>query len=452
MVFLILKYISTKREKNARLNLEIVNKNYQLKDRTYYAKLFCKALSSIKILVVNSIHTQVNQFVAQSWVNAFRELGYDVQYLLEREPYELNTYQQPLYRALVDFQADLVFHINFAVGDLFADSSVRQNLLWIMRHRDYHQGINEGINYDNNMFIAPVIKSWAEQWKSTGFPSDKIIYNSEGIDSARFRGKEDHNYVYDLVIVCNRNIPDLEKTLLTNWIANTTDPAIKEAFCTTLKTLLSNLEKRVILEEPIFYDSILLKYLEEILLKNGLKLGIESSRNMVNQIKIYLVQVLRQREIELLIDSGVTSSIAIWGRGWSDVEKFRPFCKGVAQHGQELATIYRNAKISLSNNPEFTLHERNFEILASGGFPLVKGSGSQGDEYYDSITNYFRENKEVVMYYDNEDMLNKVKYYLDHEEERLAIALKGKKVVEENFSNVQVARVMMDRIKSYFAS
>jgi len=60
---------------------------------------------------------------------------------------------------------------------------------------------------------------------------------------------------------------------------------------------------------------------------------------------------------------------------------------------------------------------RNFEVPGSGGFLLT------GDA--DNLTDYYQDGKEIVIYKNINDMIDKVKYYLEHNKEREAIARAG---------------------------
>ncbi len=65
------------------------------------------------------------------------------------------------------------------------------------------------------------------------------------------------------------------------------------------------------------------------------------------------------------------------------------------------------------------------DILACGGFCLTN--------YQPEIAELFEDGTEIIMYTGMEDMANKVEYYLQHEEERAAVAKAGSKKVREFF-------------------
>jgi len=43
----------------------------------------------------------------------------------------------------------------------------------------------------------------------------------------------------------------------------------------------------------------------------------------------------------------------------------------------------------------------------------------------DNLNDYYQKGKEIVCFNNNQEMLEKAKYYLEHEDERKAIALAG---------------------------
>jgi len=69
---------------------------------------------------------------------------------------------------------------------------------------------------------------------------------------------------------------------------------------------------------------------------------------------------------------------------------------------------------------------RAYRIIGSGGFFLTKRSLG--------IEDLFEDGKEIVLYDDDKDCLEKIEYYLEHEEEREAIAKAGMKKVQENYT------------------
>ena len=64
--------------------------------------------------------------------------------------------------------------------------------------------------------------------------------------------------------------------------------------------------------------------------------------------------------------------------------------------------------------------------MGCGGFLL--------SNYQKELSDSFKEGKEMVLFYNLEDCLDKIDYYLNHEEERKKIAYAGYKAVNERFN------------------
>lgn len=102
---------------------------------------------------------------------------------------------------------------------------------------------------------------------------------------------------------------------------------------------------------------------------------------------------------------------------------------GVVSYDTQMPQVFRGSKINLN----ITLRSivsgiplRALDIMGAGGFLL--------SNYQPELAEYFVDGQEVVLFESMEDMLAKVDYYLQHEEERKEIAYRGWKKVQEAFS------------------
>jgi len=103
--------------------------------------------------------------------------------------------------------------------------------------------------------------------------------------------------------------------------------------------------------------------------------------------------------------------------------------KGSAGYFDEMPKIFKLSKINLNISLKCIqsgIPLRALDILASGGFLL--------SNYQPELAEYFTDGEDLVMYYSLEDALAKCEYYLEHEEERLAIARNGYEKVKKMFN------------------
>jgi spore maturation protein CgeB len=93
----------------------------------------------------------------------------------------------------------------------------------------------------------------------------------------------------------------------------------------------------------------------------------------------------------------------------------------------EMIQMYSRSKINLGFSSCGNTHEcgerilqvrlRDFEVSMSGGFYIV--------EYMEELEEFFEIGKEVVCYSNKEDLADKIKYYLKHDDERERIRKAG---------------------------
>jgi len=124
--------------------------------------------------------------------------------------------------------------------------------------------------------------------------------------------------------------------------------------------------------------------------------------------------------------------IHVFGEGWGRYVSFA-----------EMIDIYGASKINLNfsktayNQPQ--IKGRPFEVCLAGGFLLT--------EYVPGIENYFDIDKEIVCFHDADEMIDKIIYYLNHEEERRAIAQAGWKRATAEYTSFHVFSRVFDEME-----
>jgi len=154
----------------------------------------------------------------------------------------------------------------------------------------------------------------------------------------------------------------------------------------------------------------------------------------------------RPAYIEHLLNNQI--NVRVWGHGWKIDPKFPPppecplwrlpeSVTGGAGGGPlddvEMIKTYSRSKINLGFSTCGETHQqaekgvgggrivqvrlRDFEVPMSGGFYMV--------EEMEELAEFFVPGKEIVFYRSPDDMADKIRYYLSHEDERERIRLAG---------------------------
>ena len=123
----------------------------------------------------------------------------------------------------------------------------------------------------------------------------------------------------------------------------------------------------------------------------------------------------------------------VYGKRWSDVLEPK-FYGGEFIDNDELYKYYSNAKIVLNDHRDEMAYfgfvsNRIYDVSASGGFIFTDYVKEIEEVYGDSI----------AMYKDFDEFEEKLKYYLEHEEERKKMIEKARDITLKEFTNYRAA-------------
>ncbi|MBA3030687.1 MAG: glycosyltransferase [Desulfobacteraceae bacterium] len=153
----------------------------------------------------------------------------------------------------------------------------------------------------------------------------------------------------------------------------------------------------------------------------------------------------RPNYIDRILSAGI--DIRIWGQNWSkhsssDRSIFKRIKKliqrgkspslpskiiGPVLSDEEMIKMYSRSKINLGFSTCGSTHKseerilqvrlRDFEVPMSGGFYMV--------EYMEELEEFYEIGKEIVCYHNVDDLIDKIWYYLAHDQERESIRNSG---------------------------
>ncbi|HEV7232107.1 MAG TPA: glycosyltransferase [Bacteroidia bacterium] len=137
--------------------------------------------------------------------------------------------------------------------------------------------------------------------------------------------------------------------------------------------------------------------------------------------------------------------IQIWGGGFEILEQDSPIHekhKG-RTGGLEMYNIYRRSKIALhirnDGYSDFAGAKRYFEVTGAGTLLFAY--------YQANIVEYFKPGEEIITFVSAEDCLEKIRYFLTHEEERKRIAFAGQARILREHTFHQRAKQLLQEIE-----
>ena len=144
--------------------------------------------------------------------------------------------------------------------------------------------------------------------------------------------------------------------------------------------------------------------------------------------------VHEKKVIKKLLQKGI--KVETWGYGW---ERGRVELAKMIQIFN-ISKINLNLSNSYSNIFRFwekrrdQIKGRNFEIQGCGGFQL--------SSYVDDIESYFKLDQEIVCFRGENELVEKIQFYLEHDKERVAIAKAGyRRVLKEHTYELRFKKI-----------
>ena len=378
-----------------------------------------------RIWIITGRWTTFLKYCAADFEKAFAGLGCETRLFIEENDvqFSLTAYH---FRLLDEFKPDAVFMISHSrptlkhfprqlpfigylqdkCGPLWSlpDSDLaghisRQDLFvcLIKEYQDYLRGRRIA---DNQTFIMPV-------------PADEEMF---------YPLQDDHplreKFSCDISYVKHGNADS--DAIFKRWmkdcgLSHATDPVEKSLarfFEELYASFLADLSRR-------WYEPDLRQLIEQRFKR---KLSPEK-RHCIGQIMSSFAETMlaachRRYYMEGLVENRLP--LRLYGNDWQDDELCRPFAEGVVGRDSDLNAVYNFSRINLHLQTYISMHQRLSECGLAGGFMMVAYLPGKLD--YAPAQQYFEPDKEIVFFDTKEDLVDKCRYYLEHEEERRQIA------------------------------
>ncbi len=151
-----------------------------------------------------------------------------------------------------------------------------------------------------------------------------------------------------------------------------------------------------------------------------------SDLNLIFSVTTLGFKIAEKQRRRILIDLSKRHNVSIYtNSNTSDLIRIKN--KGAVDYWEEMPKVFRNSKINLNMtipNIKSGIPLRIYDILGSAGFLITN--------FQAELPMFFENEKHMVWYYSNEDLYEKVDYYLAHDSERNRIARCGYDFVRNN--------------------
>ncbi len=417
------------------------NENYrkELQDEvnSYYDKISKDGIQyNIKsgkprILFITSRFTTAVQYFIRDCALACDKLGIPNRLLIEKS----NVHRKSAYvwlLAIREFKPDIIFIIDhfrweypWVPENVVFLNWVQDALPHIMSPESTRK-IKE-MDFILNMFIT------GREFFSLGYPAEKLIdavvpVNPYIYKTFALTEQEKEELGSDICVFSNAGNPQKGFREFLNKITGLTHyDTLEKVF----KSVYEDTYRMTFEEQPLYtirhYEKLILKWCKRF----GLSVKQEALHELAERFRQDVgYRIMRSVPLEWLHEKGY--NMKLWGREWVEHPVLNKYAQGVAQNGEVLSKVINASKIVIGTNPGITTHPRVFETILSNSFYL----GVNIPETYDwaNIRKVMEEGKEIVFFYNREDLYKKVDFYLENEQKRKEIIEHGKKKVLANLT------------------
>ncbi|MDR1616233.1 MAG: glycosyltransferase [Syntrophomonadaceae bacterium] len=415
--------------------------------RQYYAdnenavNLRVRAGQKLKIVFISCLFTTAIQYRIRDAADACRSLGHEAHIAIEKNAVS-NVMDYDLYATINRVKPDIIFTTDYFRPEVLEFNGL-YHVCWIqdpLPSMADKEKIAKLTTYDLSMSLMlnwnNLVNLYACEGKN--FMAGLVPGNDDIYKPYTISPEEHEKYDCDVCLVCH----DSDYMEILDKVFANPDENLNR----TLKKIALNyhndaLKEKLIFNEEDFYHFCL--PLAEQLLKSQDKEQIKQfSRYWSEQMFWVKAAIYRNILVEWLLEAGITN-IKLWGNDWPNTG-FRKYAMGSAENGEALAKITQCSKINLGNNAFFTSPGRVFETMLSGGFYLSNYIPEADDAY--PISKILKEDEELVFFRNKTELIKKVKFYLENEEERQRMAEIGRKVCLEKMTYKALMRNMTEKL------
>ncbi len=146
--------------------------------------------------------------------------------------------------------------------------------------------------------------------------------------------------------------------------------------------------------------------------------GSMSDLSLIFETTVLGFKIARERRYSILPDLSKRYEVNVYTD--DEIEPVHGKNKGTCDYWSESPLVFNNSKINLNltiTNIRSGIPLRVWDIMGCGGFLLT--------DYRAEMPMYFKEGEDMEMFRDKAELLDKVRYYLGHEDARRKVAASG---------------------------
>ncbi len=430
--------------------LKIFPANYQ---KTVIKKI--KAGQKLKILFFVSRFTTYLQHSIRDIAEGFRQLGHKTFIEIEDNDSGVSIRKDVCLENLIEFQPDLIFSIDHMRYSYPWIPKSIPFVTWIQDLMPHLLALNDPSLVTDYDHVFSASQHWIDNvFKTHTVFKKKTIYCLPVIvDTNIYYPLPSYEKKYDITFITHLQGPEL--TFLPILDGRMIPEIKSDSTLIFLKQLIDDL------------DDLSLNHLHQIRADNNIrknftneicqKIGIPLSENLFKLTDLFdknkaysrfyyhFILLMKTKPIMALIKNNF--AVRVFGKNWEKLPQFKNIAMGIAKNGSELNKIINQSRINLNLSPEVSYHMKAPEVIATNSFLLTRRISKPYDLM--PITTFFKEGKEVILFDNEYDLINKASFFLKNGKKREAIASEAYHQFIENFSVKKESQFILSKLSTF---
>ncbi|MHC4064989.1 MAG: glycosyltransferase family protein [Planctomycetota bacterium] len=359
--------VRARRERQFEEVLEALQERYRHRDAAYWMDRFAPPGP---VLGVTSRFTTMLQYSTRDALSALEGQGYTTEVLLESKDHEVIPPVE-ICRKILELDPIMLLFLDHL---RYEYPFVPRNLPFLGWIQDPLPNLlcrkaGESIG-PLDLVCGYYLPRCAEEF---GYPPDRLAnaaipVSTRVFHDGDFAPEEKQRYACDVCFVSHASQPieAIYQSALTKYPA-TLRPLLDAVYVEVLRLIDRDGSLEV--------QTTAADFLRSIIAETGVKLTAEQFEH----IKTYYAHRLfdwgrRQQTLEWVATWARRRGrvFKIYGRGWEQHPSVAEFAVGPIEHGEPLRRAYRASKLALQLIPSGFIHQRSFELLASGTLPVCR--------------------------------------------------------------------------------
>lgn len=351
---------------------------YAERGPAHWAQRFREALAGtgepLRVLVPTARNSTFIKHASGDLVDAFNRIGMRARLLIE--PDDSTRFAVPSYlRQFADFAPDLVVLINYPRG-MMADA-IPANvpfICWIQDAMPHLFRPERGAGHGPLDFLAGHL--FEELFTKHGYPRDRALESTVLASESKFHAAAVHagdraRYECEIAYVSHQSeTPEHQHERLRAQFAD--NPAIVRAVDRLAPVVAESVMRPIGQMATLFATDLAREALRS-------ELPREPEQQLVDLVARAYVEpradrLFRHETLRWAADAAERRGwrMKLYGRGWEQHPRFAAYAAGELPHGDALRASYQVAGVHLHMSSHSLVHQRLFECVLSGGFPLCR--------------------------------------------------------------------------------